>query len=121
MSTTSRPSNPGDDFNYNALQVFDHVGGDRLLILNQIGKSQALVFHALDLDAARGEVAVKVIECRSKSEDEFRKFAARIRGEVTAWQALEVKSPYTLPLKGLMCHRVETPDQKFIAFILIMP
>ena len=121
MSTTSSPSITGDDFNYNTLKLFDHVGGDRLQILNQIGKSQALVFHALDLDAASGEVAVKVIECRSKSEDEFRKVAARIRGEVQAWQDLEVKSPYILPLKGVICHRVETPDQRFIAFVLIMP
>ena len=121
MSTTDYTSFLSDDFNDNKLDEFDHVGGKRLQITNQIGRTQlAAVFQAWDRNVGR-EVAVKVIECRSEANDTFQKAANRIRREVKAWADVENKSPFILPLTDVMCHRVITPDHGFIVFILIMP
>lgn len=121
MSTTPSSSFFSDEFNEAELEQFDHVGGKRLHILNQVGKTQrAAVFHAMDRHADR-EVAIKVIECKATENNEWRKVGSRIRREVKAWVEVENRSPYILPLNDVLCHRVTTPDQQFIAFVFIMP
>ena len=120
MSTTSANPFFSDNFDDGELEEFDHVGGKRLQILNQVAKTQfASVFHALDRHTER-EVAAKVIMCKPDGI-EWRKTAPRIRRELKAWMTVENKSPFILPLIDVMCHKVVVPDQQFIAFVLIMP
>ena len=109
-----------DNFDKIELEEFDHVGGEHLQINNQIGKSKyAAVFSALDRHTGR-EVAIKVIECSAEGNEAWRRAASRIQREVNAWVAVEKISPNILPLYDVICHRVVTPYNKFIVFIIVM-
>jgi serine/threonine protein kinase len=118
-ATTSATGFLSEEFDRLALEEFDHVGGSRLQLGEQIGKTAfASVFRATDRSSGRN-VAVKIIEV--KPEQDWRQAAARIRREVNTWIQVENNSPYILPLHDVLCHRVRTPDQNFVIFGLIMP
>ena len=118
MNDLDSPLN--ENFDEIKLEEFDHVGGKRLQIITQIGKSKhAAVFSAIDRNTTR-EVAAKIIECYPEG-DSWRIVAARITREVNAWTQVEKKSSNNiLQLYDLIYHRVKTTGSDFVAFILIM-